>query len=133
MPLRSTNPGSRVRTVVLATLGVWVCRLAPLAAGETAAQDARSLESVVVTAKRRPEVVPDEVVTEHVAMALHSDRYFYDGHVTVTVKDSIVYLEGIVFDDGDLRRALQISRKIAGVKRVVNKLEICTCDSGGSG
>lgn len=79
-------------------------------------------ESIVVTAQRPS--VPDEVVAQHIATALHLDPYFYDGHVTVTVKNGIARLEGIVFDDWDLRIALRKARKIPGVKRVVNELEI---------
>ena len=86
-----------------------------------------------MTAKKQPEPVPDEVVIERVQMALHSDKYFYDGHVTVIVKNGVAYLEGIVFDESDLRLARLITRKVAGVKRVVNELEICTCDGGGGG
>jgi hypothetical protein len=44
---------------------------------------------------------------------------------------SIVFLEGIVFDDGDAQAArLIVKRKVAGAKRVVSKLEICACDAG---
>ena len=93
-----------------------------------------SLEPIVVTAKRLPEAVPDEVVRTRVETALHADPYFYDEHVTVTVKNGIVHLEGIVFDVGDIQDARRIIRKkVPGVKRVVNELEICGCDGGGSG
>jgi osmotically-inducible protein OsmY len=68
-----------------------------------------------------------------VETALHSAPYFYDGHVTVTVKDGVVHLQGVVFDAWDLQVARRISKKIAGAKRVVNELEICSCDGGGGG
>jgi osmotically-inducible protein OsmY len=74
---------------------------------------------------------PDEEVRKEVETALHSDPFFYDGHVTVTVKDGAVHLQGVVFEDRDLRAARRISKKIAGAKRVVNELEICSCDGGG--
>jgi osmotically-inducible protein OsmY len=48
----------------------------------------------------------------------------YDAHVTVTVKNGVVTLHGIVFDDWDLRTALRIARRAPRVKRVVNDLEI---------
>ncbi len=56
--------------------------------------------------------------------ALHSDPFFYDGHVTITVENGVVRLQGIVFDEWDLRIAKRISRRVAGVKRVINELEI---------
>jgi len=56
--------------------------------------------------------------------ALHSDAFFYDEHVTVTVRDGVATLRGIVFDDWDLRQAKRIARKITGVRRVLNDLEI---------
>ena len=82
----------------------------------------RAAESIVVTAKRF--AIPDEVVTKQIETALHSEPYFYDGHVTVIVKNGIAHLQGIVFDDWDLRIAMRAARKIPGVRRVVNELEI---------
>jgi hypothetical protein len=128
--LRFVNRHFCARALAVTALGAWACWVTPLEADEIAAPTAHPLEEVVVRAKKRPEFVPDEEVTEHVATALHTDRYFYDGHVTVTVKDGVVYLRGTVFDEGDLRHAWLISKKIPGVKRVVNELEICTCDGG---
>jgi osmotically-inducible protein OsmY len=78
----------------------------------------------VVTAKRRSDPVADEKVRKQVEEALHSDAFFYDEHVTVTIKNGVATLQGTVFDDWDLRQAMRISRKVAGVKRVVNDLDI---------
>jgi osmotically-inducible protein OsmY len=94
----------------------------------------KSLEPIVVTAKPLPEAVPGEVVKTRVQSALHADPCFYDEHVTVTVKNGIVRLQGIVFDVGDIQDARRIIRiKVAGVKRVVNELEICSCNGAGGG
>ncbi len=79
-----------------------------------------TLDSIVVTAKR----LADEQVKMQVEEALHTDPYFYDGHVTVTIKDGVVTLSGVVFDEWDLRAAKRIAKRIAGVRRVVNDLEI---------
>jgi osmotically-inducible protein OsmY len=79
---------------------------------------------MVVTAKRRPEVVPDEELTKRVEAVLHDDPYFYDEYVTVTVKNGVATLQGIVFDEWDLRQAIRLAKRISGVKRVVNDLEI---------
>jgi len=80
--------------------------------------------AIVVTAKRRADAAADETVKGQVAAALRSDPYFYDEHVTVTINNGVVTLQGMVFDDWDLRNAMRIARKIPGVKRVVNDLEI---------
>jgi hypothetical protein len=78
------------------------------------------LDAIVVTAKRQA----DETIKRQVEAALRSDPFFYDEHVTVTIRNGVVTLQGMVFDDWDLRNALRIGRKVPGVKRVVNDLEI---------
>lgn len=112
---------------MLAALACWTI---PVGADEVRAPPMDVPGSIVVTAKKP---AADEEVKNSVETALHSDRYFYDGQVTVTVKDGVVHLRGMVFDDWDLRVARRISKKIAGAKRVVNELEICSCDGGGDG
>jgi osmotically-inducible protein OsmY len=82
------------------------------------------LDAIVVTAKKRPDAAADEKVKRQVEAALHSDPFFYDEHVTVTAINGVITLEGMVFDDWDLRNAMRISRKIPGVRRVINNLEI---------
>jgi hypothetical protein len=82
------------------------------------------LAEIVVTAKRRPEPVADEELTKRVEAVLHDDPFFYDAHVTVTVKNGVARLQGIVFDEWDLRQAIRLARRAVGVKRVVNDLEI---------
>ena len=77
----------------------------------------------MVTAKRRTDPVADERMKTEVEKALHSDPFFYDGHVTVMIENGVATLRGIVFDDWDMRQAMRISRRIAGVKRVINDLE----------
>jgi osmotically-inducible protein OsmY len=89
-----------------------------------AAQPAKSLDTILVTAKRQADAEADEKVRGQVASALHSDPFFNDEHVTVTIKDGVVTLHGIVFDEWDLRAVKRIARRIPGVKRVVNDLEI---------
>ena len=89
----------------------------------TAPADSR-LDAIVVTAKRHADAVADETIKRQVETALQSDPFFYDEHVTVTIRNGVVTLQGMVFDDWDLRNALRIGRKVPGVKRVVNDLEI---------
>jgi BON domain len=134
MPTKDKRPATadiqaHFAGAILATLACWATMVI---ADEARAPAAGGLDTVVVTGTRSQAAV-DEEVKEHVATALHSDPYFYDGHVTVTVKDGVVHLQGVVFDNSDLQAARRISKKIAGAKRVVNELEICSCDGGGGG
>lgn len=91
------------------------------AAGDEPA-GAPALEPIVVTGA--PAAAADEALRHRVQAALHDNPYFYDAHVTVTVKDGVVSLEGIVLDPSDLWLALRISRRVPGVKRIDNALEI---------
>jgi len=96
-----------------------VCWTASVSADTASTSRAGSLEPIVVTAKRRATIVPDEVLKERVETALHDDPYFPDMHVEITVKNGIAYLEGVVFDDSDVTHAKRIAKRIPGVRRVV--------------
>lgn len=111
------------RSCALILLGS-ACCAGPVLAGEAGAAPAGPLNSIVVTGKRPLLTVPDAELTEQVQTAMRSDRFFYDEHVTIMVKDGVVTLQGIVFDEWDLRNARRIARKIPGVRRVINDLEI---------
>jgi osmotically-inducible protein OsmY len=84
----------------------------------------RRLNEVVVTGKRPSDPEADARLAVQVESALAADPYFNSAHVFVTVSNGIATLHGIVFDDWDLRNAIRLSRRIPGVKRVVNDLEI---------
>ena len=66
----------------------------------------------------------DEKLVKRVKDALHADPYFYDEHVTVSVKKGAVVLGGFVFSEWDLRNALRIARQAAGDRPVVDNLSI---------
>ena len=83
-----------------------------------------SLKEIVVTGKKDPQAAADEELAKQVQTAMASDRYFYDYHVTATTKNGVVFLRGLVFDEWDARTALRITKRVAGVKRVINQLEI---------
>jgi hypothetical protein len=70
------------------------------------------------------DLVADEKLKKRVEAALHADPYSYDKHVTVSIENGVVLLQGFVFSDWDLRRALNIARKAAGAKTVVDNLSI---------
>ena len=124
----------RYGAVAAALIVALNCWSAAARADEASARAEKSLDTIVVTAKRIPEVVPDEVVKTRVETALHEDPYFYDEHVTITVKNGVVHLQGVVYDAQDMQDVRRIIRKrVSGVKRLVNELEICGCDGGGGG
>jgi hypothetical protein len=75
----------------------------------------------VITA--RP-IASDEEVTKRVQTALHQDPFLDDSRLTVHVANGVVTLEGIVLDDWDLRRAVRISGRADGVKRVIDDLDL---------
>jgi len=124
MMFLSTNRASSLKALLGAMLGGLTCFATSAGAQNVPAPAAGRLEPIVVTAKRRSDPVADEKLNIQVEEALHLDAFFYDEHVTVTIKNGIATLQGLVFDDWDLRQAMLISRKVAGVKRVVNDLEI---------
>jgi len=95
----------------------------PAKAGVPAYAD-RKLDEVVVTAKRQPDPAADARLQRQVESVLAADFYFNSDHVSVTVLNGVATLHGIIFDEWDLRNALRISRRIPGVRRVVNDLEI---------
>jgi osmotically-inducible protein OsmY len=68
--------------------------------------------------------IADEQLKKRVKDALHSDPYFYDEHVTVSVENGAVVLRGFVASDWDLRDAVRIASKAAGDRRVVDNLSI---------
>lgn len=71
-----------------------------------------------------PNVAADEQLRQRVTAALHSDPYFYDGHVSVSVEKGAVVLHGFVTSDWDIRDALRIAGKAAGDRRVIDDLTI---------
>jgi hypothetical protein len=116
----------RARCFVLLGLVVagMVLALSPDVPDPVRAQSAELLESIVVTGKRLPELVPDLELAQRIEAALHDDPYLDDGHITITVKNGVATLQGMVWDDWDLRRAIRLARRISGVKRIVDELEI---------
>jgi hyperosmotically inducible periplasmic protein len=101
---------------------LWSVSIAALGAVGVCRADAPAApDPVVVTADK---LVPDEVVTQRVETAFDADKYFYGTQVHVRTRNGVVYLDGSVWDDWDMRAVLRIARHIPGVKRVVNNLDI---------
>jgi len=89
--------------------------------------DAR-LPEVVIQGKRQ---AADEQVTRQVQQTLTNDPWIYSEHITITTRNGVVRLEGIVGDTGEMFRIIRLCRKIPGARRVVNALEIMHNDPDG--
>ena len=104
-------------------LGFWA---APVAAQHASASGRDSLQEITVTARK---VSPtDAEVTAQVETALHSDRYIFSEHVTITAKNGVVTLRGIAVDYWDVIAMKRLVRRMPGVKRVVDALDISLGD-----
>jgi osmotically-inducible protein OsmY len=91
---------------------------------ESRATTTNPVGTVIISEKKAPKDLSDPDVTKRVEMALESDSYVYAEHIAVTTADGVVTLHGLVGDEWDLRRAIRVSSRVAGVKRVVDELEI---------
>ncbi len=86
------------------------------------------MEEVVIQAKRQ---AADEQVTRQVERILTEDPWIYGEHITVTIRNGIVTLEGIVGDTGEMFMIVRLCRKMSGARRIVNGLEIMHNDPDG--
>jgi hypothetical protein len=117
------------RLLIICTyLGTIACGLHGLA-GRVGAQDMDAPagsppRTIVASATHGAAPVADQDLRRRVEAALHSDPYFYDEHVTVSVEKGHVLLSGFVSSEWDLRDAMRIARKAAGNGRVSETLSI---------
>jgi osmotically-inducible protein OsmY len=101
--------------------------LGPLVLGLSAVAtlvDAQNAAAPVPTAAAQAADSPNDELRKRVTAALHTDPYFYDEHVTVSVEKGAVVLRGFVFSDWDLRDALRLAKEAAGDNPVVDNLSI---------
>jgi osmotically-inducible protein OsmY len=80
--------------------------------------------SITVPPAQGADSIADAKLAKHVKDALHSDPYFNDEHVTVSVEKGAVVLRGFVSSEWDLRDAIRIASRAAGGKRVVDNLSM---------
>jgi osmotically-inducible protein OsmY len=100
-----------------------------VSAGALGAPPSGDVHAEIVVTAVRPS---DEATSAQVTTALQQDPYIFSDHVTVTTKDGVVRLEGIVHDLSDLYNILRLARRIAGVGRVVNQIEYVPTDDDGN-
>src|ERR1700728_3694207 len=108
-----------------AVLAAWLCAPGALEADAPAPDpsrkaETRPLDTIVVTAQR----LADERLKAEVESALRNDPTLMSDHLGVSIKNGVVTLTGLVFDDWDMRIARRAAKRIAGVKRVINDMEI---------
>ncbi|HEX3396670.1 MAG TPA: BON domain-containing protein [Steroidobacteraceae bacterium] len=92
-----------------------------IGAQEAGASSGNDLQQITVTAKK---TFLDEQVAQNVETALHDDPYIFDTHVTITTKNGVVTLHGFVFDYEDVLAMRRLAKKVPGVKKVVNDIEV---------
>jgi hypothetical protein len=119
--------GKRI-LIICTYLGAAVCGLGGFAtaagAQNAASPPAHPSSSVAIAAMQGTAVLADQELEKRVKSALHSDPYFYDQHVTVSVEGGSVVLRGFVFSELDVIDALRITREAAGGRPVVDNLVI---------
>jgi osmotically-inducible protein OsmY len=114
-------------TLLIATCAPWIGFWAtPVAAQHAAALGRDALQQITVTARKVS--MTDEEVTAQVETALHSDRYIFSEHVTITSKNGVVTLRGIAVDYWDVIAMKRLVRRMPGVKKVVNDLDVSLGD-----
>jgi len=114
------NPSSRLR-VLLARVqsgALDKCRAALLVAGLTGCQEGFTLHPIMQQWRA------DDELAEHVEDALLETRQLNLGHIDVDVEDGVVYLSGEMDSSDSKAKAYEITEKVQGVKKVVNKLEV---------
>jgi osmotically-inducible protein OsmY len=128
-PAADREPLSAVLALALGLFAatVWLSATALAAPGPSPQEPVR--EEVVVSAAR----AADAVLTAKVEKVIRDDPYIFADHVTVTVENGVVTVEGTVFDVQDLRRVLRLARRVAGKHRVINRVELEIADDDGTG
>jgi osmotically-inducible protein OsmY len=120
---------SALEALLAPALGVLFCWTCPAIAQEKAAP-ANGVEPIVITgAKLAPPT--DEQLTQQVETSLEASRYLDASRITVTTKNGVVTLDGLVGDAWDLRIALRIAGRVAGVRRLIDDLDIVEPDGFG--
>lgn len=66
----------------------------------------------------------DVAVKKHVEAALQAAKYSLETHVKVSVNKGTVILSGFVLSEWDRRHALEIARKEAGDRKVIDEIHL---------
>jgi len=82
------------------------------------------LFQTVSLAGKQPQPVTDDTITDQVRLKITSDPDVKGGALGVDVKQGVVTLTGAVETPKQRDKAEKLTRKVKGVKSVVNKIEI---------
>lgn len=120
--------GPAIPLIVGAWLGVVMTSASGFATRFAAQNSAAPAENPSITAAALvtpgADPVTDQELQKRVQDALHSDPFFYDMHVAVSVEKGDVVLRGFVLGEWELHDAIRIARTAAGNRRVINDLSI---------
>jgi osmotically-inducible protein OsmY len=119
-----------VRRAIL--FGLALFAVGGYASAATGSRNEKSIEgsSIATSMKGDTQHASDQDIRKRVRAALDSAPYLYAEHITVTSKNGVVTLNGLVGSEWDLRDAIKVSSRVDGVRRVDDDLEIW--DFGGS-
>jgi osmotically-inducible protein OsmY len=91
------------------------------------APPAEHLPQIVVTAQES-----DAALAVKVESAIVTNPYILSDHVTVTVRNGVVRVGGVVRGElSDLLAILRVARRVAGKARVVNEIDFQPVDDDG--
>jgi hyperosmotically inducible protein len=77
-----------------------------------------------------PQPINDNTITDQVRIKLSGDPVVNGGALTIDVKNGVVTLGGAVEQQKQKEKAEKITRKVKGVKQVINRIEIKTRSAG---
>ena len=86
-----------------------------------------------MTTKSPEQRQADKDLAEQVQAALSSDKNLYSRHIVVRGDDGVVTLAGYVWTPEEMSAAVQIAQGVAGVSKVVNRMEVDRGDVQDSG
>lgn len=114
--------------VLIGALGAAVLGFAatPIAAQQAPPPARDVLQEITVTARKVSKT--DAEVQEQVETALHSDRYIFSDHVTITSRNGVITLRGIATDYWDVIAMKRLVRRMPGVKKVVDDIAVSLGD-----
>lgn len=119
-----------VKRVILFGLALFAVGGYASAATGSRNEESIGASSIATSTKGDTQHASDQDIRTRVRAALDSAPYLYAEHITVTSKDGVVTLNGLVGSEWDLRDAIKVSSRVDGVRRVDDDLEIW--DFGGS-
>jgi hyperosmotically inducible periplasmic protein len=113
-------------TLIAAALGIALGAPAVLKAADKTpiAREDRAATSSIHDKSSAREMVDDTLITTKVKSALIAEKGIDSGRISVETEKGKVMLSGDVKSPDQRQRAEGIARKVSGVKRVDNKIEV---------